>query len=1572
VKSTQLIAENLATFSAEHALVPADLWTQYVEAYLLHLVEDPELTLEPGAAAAQIAAHLDLGLTRGEDEDLLRVVTPGNDAAHVASIAGSTVAQLVTTDRPFLVDTIAMEVHRQGWTLRRLEHPQLGVLRDSAGRITRISPDGQSESWLSLEVYPSLGVSAETASAELVDGLRRAIGAVRLVASDRPEIEVRAIEAAKDLAAGAAGTAAAEIASTGELLHWLVGGHFSFMGYQEFDYAGGRFTPRPGTELGIQRETPVSRFHAHPVDDCRLLVMTKYPQRSAVHRPVYLDYVGVRQYDAAGAMVGEKRFLGLLLDSAYAEAIEQIPVLAAKADELLASCSGYPPGSYGWNAVWKTISNYPRDELFEATVAELAPIVQAVASLRDLGLIRTYLRRNPYGEFATALVYVPRDRFTTETGEEISQILLAELGGESIEYTARIDQSVLTRLFFTVKLGPDAPTHVDAAALSGRIEAAVTTWDDEMSDLLAGQPAENRGVDCGRVYPQAYSPRAAIADLAVANTLSGPDDLRYTLEPANGAMRFKIFSHRELELHELLPHLASLGARVDDERPFTWWLRGRVMHLYDFGLRLPDGPDTPDARQRFVDAFDASYRGTCESDQFNKLVLAAELTWSQVVWLRAIGRYLQQAGVGFSQDYLAACLLANPALASGLARAFSAKFDPDQQGDWEGTLAQVSAGVEQVASLDQDRILRMYVAFIQACVRTNAFAAGPEDDDEGALAFKIAAEELELLPRPRPLAEIFVYSPRVSGVHLRFGTVARGGLRWSDRAEDFRTEVLGLVKAQMVKNTVIVPLGAKGGFVPQHLPDPSDRAAWLSEGTACYRIFISALLSVTDNIVDGAVRSPDRVVCHDGDDPYLVVAADKGTASFSDIANEISTRRGFWLADAFASGGSAGYDHKAMGITAAGAWESAERHFAELGIDPQATDFTCVGIGDMSGDVFGNGMLSSEHIRLVAAFDHRHIFLDPDPDPATSFAERTRLFGLPRSGWSDYDPSAISSGGGVFPRSAKTIPISAAAARALGLPGPCDTLSGNDVVSAILRAPVDLLYNGGIGTYVKASGETQERAGDRANDAVRVDGNQVRARCAVEGGNLGWTQAGRVEYARAGGAINTDFIDNSAGVDCSDHEVNIKILLADAIAAGLMPAEDRDQLLASMTDDVAASVLQHNVAQNLALSNAIAQAEDMAGQHAGWMRELEEAGLLDRALEFLPSGAQMKDRMAEGRGLTRPELAVLMAHTKIALTDWVLGTDLPEDPYLADRLTGYFPAPLRERFADLMPRHRLAREIITTVAVNRFVDSQGITAFHRLSAETGAGVADVIRAQLAARAIYSVGSVELLLGRQRGLDAALATRLRLELRRMVERAARWLLQNRRWPLVIGATIAEFAEPVAAVRAVLADALTTRQRAAYQDNVDQWVADGVPAELARELALAAHAHSALGITQVARRLEADPVHVARVHGRLVETLSLDVLDDRVAALPRRVRWDDMARSALRDELLAGRVEITARAFVDARPGQGADPDAVVDAWAAANPGALQHARTIGRVCEGPSDVARMSVGLGALRSILSAR
>ena len=1559
--TTEVTRAQLAEAALSELPQPSRLLSALVRAYLSPVPESDLAEIRPRTLAATVAAHLEVGERREPGHNLIRILPPGL----VPEVTdGSTLALVVTDDRPFLVDTLTMELTRQGWSLRWLYHPQPHVTRDESGRLRDIAPaDGLPESWIALEIYPPLGTAAQVLADDLVAGFERSLAAVRVAVDDWQPMLAQAGVAVAELDAGSGPDAV-------DLLNWLAEDHFVYLGYAEYTLDGDQLRLVDGSALGILKDAAIPSLPAP--SDPEALQLRRDPRRSPVHRPAYLERVAVRRFDAAGRLLGERCFVGLLAASAYTESVANIPVLAAKAQALLER-SGFDPHSYGWNTVRQVIATYPRDELFEATVDELVPTVSAVAALRERRQTRVFLRPDRQGNFVTVLVYLPRDRYNTESRLRIQRILLDELGGEELEFTPAVSESVLTRLCFVVRLGPNAVPDPDTERIAELLRTATRSWDDDFVELVSALPSEQRGVEFSEAYSADYPPAVAVSDLALANALTASDDLRLALsaplessDPSD--LRLKLITLQTMSLTTLMPHLSVLGVEVVDERPYSWDLRGTRLLVYDFGIKLPSDIDADSwdatARQRFMDVFAASLRHACEADDLNHLVLATELDWQQVSWLRGISRYLQQAGVPFSQPYIANALRTNPQVAAGLVAAFETKFAPTAEAGRAEALAErldwLRASLDAVASLDADRILRAFIAVIEATVRTNAFTANP------TWAIKLVAAELELLPEPRPEYEIFTYSPRVQGVHLRFGKVARGGLRWSDRKEDFRTEVLGLVKAQMVKNTVIVPVGAKGGFVPALLPPASDRPAWLAEGTACYRLFVDALLSLTDNIVDGAVVPPEGVVRHDGDDPYLVVAADKGTATFSDLANEVSQRRGFWLGDAFASGGTAGYDHKAMGITARGAWESVKRHFAEMGLDPDVDRFTCVGIGDMAGDVFGNGMLLSKQLRLVGAFNHVHIFLDPDPDPAVSFAERERLFRQPGSTWADYDPALISAGGGVFRRDLKSVPITPGVRAALGLAASVTKLTPNELISAILAAPVDLLFNGGVGTFVKASAESHAAAGDKANDGVRRNGAELRARCVGEGGNLGFTQLGRIEYAQAGGRINTDFIDNSAGVDTSDHEVNIKILLAPEVAAGRLAKPDRDVLLASMTDEVAGLVLAHNVDANLALANAMFRRVTLAGQHEAWMCTLEQYGL-DRRLEALPATAELNARIAAGDGLTRPEMAVLLSYTKIVLNRWVLASDLPDDPYLADRLVQYFPTELRARYAEQMPKHRLAREIIATIAVNRFVNSQGISAYHRLSTETGAEVADIMRAQLASRAIFNTGLDEVRIRRLVGLPAEVGTELRVVLLRMVERATRWLLHHQHGPLDIASTSARFGADIAGLRPELLGLLGGRAAAASRTAEQKWLAAGVPDELAVTLATAGHAHTLLSVVEVAHRLVQDPLLAAQVHFQLADALGIELLSSGVDVLPRQVRWDAMARAALRDDLLVAHADLTAAVLAGADPE--ADAATVVQSWVDAHPGVAGRVAMIRQVADGTPDVARMNVGMSQLRAML---
>ncbi len=1554
-----------------------------------------------------VESHYRTALRRPAARATIAIRTP-RQGADGWTAGGATVIQIVTDDRPFLVDSVTMEVLRQGWSIREVFHPQFHVRRDIAGalqdvvRTTQAAADGSTipESWMHLEILPpSRPGAAESLVDELEQGLSEVLRLVEEAVEDWQRMLRRSAETIELLRVPALTEGHAEQAKlASELLNWLNANHFTFLGYREYRLVGEgaeqRMEPRAGTGLGILRadQDAPGAFHALPGPDPDLMVVTKDNYKSRIHRPTYHDYVGVRLFDEHGRVSGERRFLGLFSSSAYSESVVRVPVLRQKASEVMRR-TGYSEHSHGGKAVMDVLETYPRDELFQTPVDELARVVEKVAHLKERRQVRMFVRRDPYGRYLSSLVYLPRDRYTTAVRKRMEALLLDALGGATIDYTALVSESVLARLHFVIRMRVgESMGEVDVRALERELTLATRSWDDDFADEIGPAPDHDAlarmvgGLPEG--YKEDYTPAQATNDL---HALAGLGDGRemslavYVPDAEDEAdLRLKIFRRSApMSLSQILPHLSLLGVDVIDERPYELELPaddaadGSRAFVYDFGLVVPGGPDavsaqwTDTARTRFMDAFIASYTGASEADGFNGLVRSAGLDWQEAALLRAIGRYLRQVGVTYSQNYLAQALSANVGLAQLLVRVFHTRFDPaldlppQQRAARAAELAEeIRHRLDSVASLDHDRIVRSYLAVIQGVLRTNAYT-----EHRDAIALKLRPRDIPDLPEPRPAFEIFVYSPRVEGVHLRFGAVARGGLRWSDRAEDFRTEVLGLVKAQMVKNAVIVPVGAKGGFFCKRLPDPAvDRDAWLAEGVACYRVFIASLLSVTDNIVDGAVVSPADVVRYDEDDPYLVVAADKGTATFSDIANEISVRAGFWLGDAFASGGSAGYDHKRMGITARGAWESVRRHFREMGIDPQEHDFTCVGIGDMSGDVFGNGMLLSRHIALIAAFDHRHVFIDPDPDPERSWAERKRLFDLPRSSWADYDPALVSAGGGIFPRSLKSIEITDAMRRRLGIDPDVASLTPAQLISACLKAPVDLLWNGGIGTYVKAAEEANGEVGDKANDALRVNGGELRARCVGEGGNLGLTQRGRIEYALRGGRINTDFIDNSAGVDTSDYEVNIKILLAGEVGSGRLTGAARDALLASMTEEVADLVLGHNYDQNLALANSVHQSAQLLNVHADWIRRLEDRGQLDRKLEFLPSDEEIESRRSSHKGLTAPELCTLLSYTKIVLEAEILDSDLPDDPFLGDHLVQYFPTALRRRYADQMQTHRLRREIVATVVVNEFVNAAGISCAHRLSAETGARMPDVIRAHVAARVIFGATELERAIQElDHRIEAGVQTLLRMELRTLVERGTRWLLNNLRRPVDIAAAVERFAPGTAVVLGALPQVLTGRERDALDHRVRHYRDAGVPDDLAVAVAALPPAYAALTIVQTANRREANVLEVAEVHFAVAQLLGLDRLLTRIIELPRDDRWQTMARAALRDDLHAVHAQLTAGVLDCGLPG--ADAAELVQVWQQRNAAVPESVQTLRSVTAARADLARMSVGLRVARGLL---
>ncbi|MCC5477533.1 NAD-glutamate dehydrogenase [Streptomyces barringtoniae] len=1591
----------------------------FLQRYYLHTAPEDLADRDPVDVFGAAVSHYRLAENRPQGTANVRVHTP--TVEENGWTCSHSVVEVVTDDMPFLVDSVTNELTRRGRGIHVVVHPQFLVRRDLTGKLIEVLPtppggdlphDAHFESWIHVEI------DRETDRADLkqitVD-LLRVLSDVREAVEDWEKMRESATRIADGLESEPVpgDLPRPEVEEARELLRWLADDHFTFLGYREYELReDDTLAAVPGTGLGILRSDP---HHAedeqHPVSpsferlpadarakarEHKLLVLTKANSRATVHRPSYLDYVGVKKFDADGNVVGERRFLGLFSSAAYTESVRRVPVIRRKVDEVLER-AGFSPNSHDGRDLLQILETYPRDELFQTPVTELEPIATSVLYLQERRRLRLYLRQDEYGRYYSALVYLPRDRYTTGVRLRIIDILKEELGGVSVDFTAWNTESILSRLHFVVRVPPGTVlpelSDADKDRIEARLVEAARSWADAFAEALTAECGEEHAAEVLRRYnhafPEGYkadhTPRAAVADLVHLEQLSEDKTFSLSLYEPVGAgpeeRRFKIYQKGgTVSLSKVLPVLSRLGVEVTDERPYELRCADRTTAwIYDFGLRMPKAVSgehlADDARERFQEAFAATWTGKAENDGFNALVLSAGLTWRQAMVLRAYAKYLRQAGSTFSQDYMEDTLRNNVHTTRLLVSLFEARMSPDRQKAGleitDALLEELDAALDQVASLDEDRILRSFLTVIKATLRTNFFQEALGGKPHDYVSMKFDPQAIPDLPAPRPAYEIWVYSPRVEGVHLRFGKVARGGLRWSDRREDFRTEILGLVKAQMVKNTVIVPVGAKGGFVAKQLPDPAqDRDAWLAEGIASYKTFISALLDITDNMVAGEVVPPQDVVRHDGDDTYLVVAADKGTATFSDIANGVAEKYNFWLGDAFASGGSAGYDHKGMGITARGAWESVKRHFRELGVDTQSEDFTVVGIGDMSGDVFGNGMLLSEHIRLVAAFDHRHIFIDPTPDAATSYAERRRLFELPRSSWADYNTELLSAGGGIFPRSAKSIPVNAHIREALGIEGKVAKMTPADLMKAILQSPVDLLWNGGIGTYVKASAESNADVGDKANDAIRVDGADLRVKVVGEGGNLGLTQLGRIEFATHGGKINTDAIDNSAGVDTSDHEVNIKILLNGLVADGDMTVKQRNKLLAEMTDEVGALVLRNNYAQNTALANALFQAKDMLHAQQRFIRHLVREGHLDRALEFLPTDRQIRERLGQGQGLTGPETAVVLAYTKITVAEELLHTSLPDDPYLRSLLHAYFPTALRERFADAVDNHPLRREITTTVLVNDTVNTGGTTYLHRLREETGASLEEIVRAQTAARAIFSSAPVwDAVEALDNKVDAAVQTRIRLHSRRLVERGTRWLLNNRPQPLQLAETVEFFAERVERVWQELPKLLRGADLEWYQHVYDELSAAGVPDELATRVAGFSSAFPALDIVSVADRMGKEALDVAEVYYDLADRLNITQLMDRIIELPRADRWQSMARASIREDLYAAHAALTADVLA---VGNGTStPEQRFKAWEQKNAPILSRARTTLEEIRGSEtfDLANLSVAMRTMRTLL---
>jgi glutamate dehydrogenase len=1576
---------------------------EFLRRYYRGVSEDDLAARAPAELAAAALSHFALGAARPANRLKVRVFNP--DLARDGFNSTHTVVQVVTDDMPFLVDSIGIVLARAGLATHLIVHPVFAVRRGPGGRTVESARDGFSgergESW---QMYEIDRQADPAAIVRLAREIESALADVSVAVTDWMPIRARVREIAASLGPKTP-VPRAEAAEARELLEWMEAQHFILLGYRHYRLIRGAKTdqlvPDAKSGLGILRAghggvrlrtTQLRGDLRERARSKELLILTKANTLATVHRGTYLDYVGVKTYDASGRVDGEHRFLGLWTSTVYYRSAREIPVLRRKVERVIAHF-GLAPQSHDAKAIVNVLETYPRDELFQADEADLIRIVRGIVNLYERRTVRLLARRDPYGRFYSCLVYVPRDRYSTNVRQRIEQILLAGFAGTAYETQVQISDSHHARVHVVVRVPREQPARFDVAALEREIAAAAASWHDRLSTALAAHHDEATALALLARYRDAF-PAAYQEDVAARDSLedvadleqlrAAPESLRLNLHrpPGQSASRLhlKIAKRGEpIPISDMLPLLENFGLRVISERPYEIaWPGGGTAWIQDFELEQRDGLQIDIARveARFKEAVAATWRGAVENDGFNRLLLLADLPARDIVIVRLLAKYLLQTGVPFSQAAMERALARNAPIVRSLVALFHAQFDPALAARARASAEKRLTGaimkaLADVKSLDEDRILRAYVAVVRAALRTNFYQRASDGQPKDYVSVKLDPARIPDLPLPRPKFEIFVYSPRVEGVHLRMGQVARGGLRWSDRREDFRTEVLGLMKAQNVKNTVIVPVGAKGGFVPKRLPAGGSRDVIQREAVACYQTFIRALLDVTDNLVDARVVPPAQVVRRDRDDPYLVVAADKGTATFSDIANAISIEYGFWLGDAFASGGSAGYDHKKMGITARGAWECVKRHLGELGVDTQSQPFTVAGIGDMSGDVFGNGLLLSKHIRLLAAFNHQHVFLDPDPDAEASFAERRRLFRLPRSTWEDYDRRLISRGGGVFSRAAKSVPLSPEVRRVLGIEA--TALTPQEVIRAILRMPVDLLWNGGIGTYVKAVTERHAEAGDRANDGVRVDGRELRARVVGEGGNLGFTQRGRIEYALSGGRINTDFIDNSAGVNTSDVEVNIKILLAAPERSGRLTRPARNRLLASMTRDVAALVLRNNYLQSQALSTLETSAVARLTEYRELVRSLERSGDLDRTIEFLPGEDEFADRLKRGLGLTRPELAVVLAYSKIWLSGELLESDVPEDPYLSEELYRYFPQALRKRFARDIERHRLRREIIVTATTNSLVNRMGPVFAWRAMMDTGANVGQIARAYATAREVFAMRDTWMAI---EALDARVPSGAQYlafyRLSRLLRHTTYWLLAHRRRDLHVDRLVAEFRPGIEALRAAVREITcgATRERVAARDA--EHLKSGLPVALAEHISAIEAMEPSFDIIEVAAAHRIGVLDAARAYFALGAAVGLDWIRGQINALVVEGPWQASARTALRDNALRVHRTLTEQLLTSGR-GRGQPIDARIGAWTAAlGDEYAQWTRTLADMrAGGHPDFATLSVGVEAVRKLADA-
>ncbi len=1528
---------------------------RFIEGYFAHAAASDLLQWRLDDLYGATLAVWQFMQDRPREGALIRVFNPDYERHGWQST--HTVIEVLQSDMPFIVDSLRMELNRRNLTIHAILNTVFSTRRDEQGKLVDLLERDARGTGVQQESLVAIEVDRHTDPhqlEELKQALLDVLDEVKAAVTDFDAMLAKADELLAGYAQAPQGFAEADVEETRDFIRWLKL-HFTFLGYDEYVLKAADKQQRlelvSGSGLGLLRHDGARSAQARLSADARnvgaftlipdLLSFTKSARKSRVHRPTYPDYISIQRFDGKGKLVGEARFLGLYTSAVYLHGATEIPIVRRKIEEVMTR-SGLHRNGHDWKELQQILEIYPRDDLFQSSVEELFELATGILQIHERRQIRLFLRRDYYGQFFSALVYVPREIYSTDFRLRVQQILQQALGCDQAEFTTYFSESVLARTQFLLRRSDHkkVTAKFDMAELEQRVSHAASSWHEELYEALIDTLGEEQGIRAYNHYHASFSagyrsdfaPRAAVVDILHMETLDAERRMALSfyeaLEREPEELNFKLYHHGEaLPLSDVLPILENLGLRVIDEHPYQVEVNNECIWIHDFNLRYTGHQQvtTTTMQSVFEDAFLNVWYGHAGNDEFNKLVLGAQLHWREVALLRAYAGYMKQIRFPISQEAISIALKHHVALARLLIDLFAARFKPGKASpkQEEKVREQILEGLEQVASLNEDQAIRQYLALIDATLRTN-FYQTEQGRPKGYFSFKLSPRDIPQMPEPKPLYEIFVHSPRVEGVHLRGGKVARGGLRWSDRLEDFRTEVLGLVKAQQVKNAVIVPVGAKGGFVARQLHTSMNREEWMAEGVSCYRTFIRALLDVTDNLVDGEVVPPEQLVRHDEDDTYLVVAADKGTATFSDIANEIAAQYGFWLGDAFASGGSQGYDHKKMGITARGAWVSVERHFRELGLNTATDPFTVLGIGDMSGDVFGNGMLRSDKIRMVAAFNHQHIFIDPDPDPAASFGERERLFALPRSGWTDYNSELISQGGGVFNRSAKSITLTPEIKQLTGLSG--SRVTPTELISALLRAPVDLIWNGGIGTYIKASDESHAEVGDKSNDSLRVNAADVCARVLGEGGNLGVTQRGRMELATRGCRLNTDFIDNAGGVDCSDHEVNIKILLNAVVGNGDMTAKQRNQLLSRMTDEVAELVLQNNYRQVQAISLAEVRSAVSMAEYRRFINALEAEGKLNRALEFLPSEEQLAERQNAREGFSRPELSVLVSYSKADLKEQLRASAVPEDPYLSRELMTAFPERLQKSHGADLEQHRLRREIIATQIANQMVNLMGLNFAERLLTSTGAEIVHVVRAYALARDVFSLKPIW---QGVEALDYRVAADVQLDmmhdLQHLIRRATRWFVRNRPASLSCEDEREHFAPHLEAITRNLGELLCGEPYEIWHAAYSRYTDAGVPARLAQVVAGSRSLYSALSIIEVASMLGVTVESAAQAFFGLGERLELQWFSAQLNELSISSYWQALARDTFRDDLDAQQRALTASVLKAAQHDQKPVPE-----------------------------------------------